>query len=107
MAWTCAVKICHDGMLEDTNSLDATFYIDSETAEILQKIAVGIDKILDTEEQHVTPDLDKIQNSLQVRNSSISRIEPRHDKTNKMMCALQRLRSALASAQSDQSALSA
>ena len=21
--WTCAVKICHDGMLEDTNSLDA------------------------------------------------------------------------------------
>ena len=20
--WTCAVKICHDGMLEDTNSLD-------------------------------------------------------------------------------------
>ena len=22
--WTCAVKICHDGMLEDTNSLDAS-----------------------------------------------------------------------------------
>ena len=22
--WACAVKICHDGMLEDTNSLDAT-----------------------------------------------------------------------------------
>ena len=21
--WTCAVKICHDGMLEDTDSLDA------------------------------------------------------------------------------------
>ena len=105
--WTCAVKIYHDRMLEDTNSLDATFYIDSETAEILQKIAVGIDKILDTEEQHVTPDLDKIQNSLQVRNSTISRIEPRHDKTNKMMCALQRLRSALASVQSDQSTLSA
>ena len=21
--WACAVKICHDGMLEDTNSLDA------------------------------------------------------------------------------------
>ena len=20
--WTCAVKVCHDGMLEDTNSLD-------------------------------------------------------------------------------------
>ena len=25
--WTCAVKICHDGMLEDTNSLDAAHYI--------------------------------------------------------------------------------
>ena len=21
--WACAVKVCHDGMLEDTNSLDA------------------------------------------------------------------------------------
>ena len=26
--WACAVKICHDGMLEDTNSLDgAHFYM--------------------------------------------------------------------------------
>ena len=25
--WTCAVKICHDGMLEDTNSLDAPHLI--------------------------------------------------------------------------------
>ena len=24
--WACAVKICHDGMLEVTNSLDATLY---------------------------------------------------------------------------------
>ena len=23
--WACAVKICHDGMLEDTNSLDAAY----------------------------------------------------------------------------------
>ena len=23
LAWACAVKTCHDGMLEDTNSLDA------------------------------------------------------------------------------------
>ena len=23
--WTCTVKICHDGMLEDTNSLDGAF----------------------------------------------------------------------------------
>ena len=25
--WACAVKICHDGMLEDTNSLDAVQFI--------------------------------------------------------------------------------
>ena len=25
--WACAVKICHDGMLEDTNSLDVAHYI--------------------------------------------------------------------------------
>ena len=25
--WACAVKICHDGMLEDTNSLDGGSYI--------------------------------------------------------------------------------
>ena len=25
--WACAVKICHDGMLEDTNSLDAAHYM--------------------------------------------------------------------------------
>ena len=26
--WACAVKICHDGMLEDTNSLDTAHMID-------------------------------------------------------------------------------
>ena len=26
--WACAVKICHDGMLEDTNSLDAVHLMD-------------------------------------------------------------------------------
>ena len=25
--WACAVKICYDGMLEDTNSLDASYFI--------------------------------------------------------------------------------
>ena len=25
--WACAVKICHDGMLKDTNSLDAAKFI--------------------------------------------------------------------------------
>ena len=27
--WACAVKICHDGMLEDTNSLDGAHIIDA------------------------------------------------------------------------------
>ena len=27
--WTCAVTICHDGMLEDTNSLDGAQFIDT------------------------------------------------------------------------------
>ena len=25
--WACAVKICHDGMLEDTNSLDGAQFL--------------------------------------------------------------------------------
>ena len=25
--WACAVKICHDGMLEDTNSLDGFIWL--------------------------------------------------------------------------------
>ena len=25
--WACAVKVCHDGMLEDTNSLDGAHLI--------------------------------------------------------------------------------
>ena len=25
--WACAVKICHDGMLEDTKSLDAALFV--------------------------------------------------------------------------------
>ena len=28
--WACAVKICHDGMLEDTNSLDGAQLLNSE-----------------------------------------------------------------------------
>ena len=32
--WACAVKICHDGMLEDTNSLDsAQMYLNSSVRE--------------------------------------------------------------------------
>ena len=36
--WACAVKICHDGMLEDTNSLDAALMIIEESFSVfLQK----------------------------------------------------------------------
>ena len=31
--WACAVKICHDGMLEDTNSLDGAHI---KTAQVLK-----------------------------------------------------------------------
>ena len=28
--WTCAVKMCHEGMLEDTNSLDGAQLVESQ-----------------------------------------------------------------------------
>ena len=34
--WACAVKICHDGMLEDTNSLDGAHMIYVRTLERLR-----------------------------------------------------------------------
>ena len=34
--WTCAVKICHDGMLEDTNSLDGAQYVKSPPVKYLR-----------------------------------------------------------------------
>ena len=33
--WACAVKICHDGMLEDTNSLDAAKIISKTMSSLL------------------------------------------------------------------------
>ena len=32
--WACAVRICHDGMLEDTNSLDAADLTDSKAVRL-------------------------------------------------------------------------
>ena len=34
--WACAVKICHDGMLEDTNSLDGALFIFKFSVQMLQ-----------------------------------------------------------------------
>ena len=33
--WACTVKICHDGMLTDTNSLDGAHMIDDGTVNIM------------------------------------------------------------------------
>ena len=33
--WACAVKICHDGMLEDTNSLDGAHVLQPELQQII------------------------------------------------------------------------
>ena len=35
--WACAVKICHDGMLEDTNSLDGA-QIETHLRELCLKV---------------------------------------------------------------------
>ena len=39
--WACAVKICHDGMLEDTNSLDGahliTWFVDNNILLFLRR----------------------------------------------------------------------
>ena len=35
--WACAVKICHDGMLEDTNSLDGAHIIKKCTKNSFEK----------------------------------------------------------------------
>ena len=35
--WACAVKICHDGMLEDTNSLDGAQLMKVNNINIIQR----------------------------------------------------------------------
>ena len=37
--WACAVKICHDGMLEDTNSLDGAHIITTATPRVLHSLS--------------------------------------------------------------------
>ena len=39
-SWACAVKICHDGMLEDTNSLDGAHIIDQFACFWLVKLQI-------------------------------------------------------------------
>ena len=108
--WTFAVEICHDGMLEDTNSLDGAqlrypLYVDT-----LYHVCVNIQKLIG---QHVNFTISKgIFSSTPVNNFSdlfwhlrayshyvwigtrehrtVIRSrwkEPPHDKTNKVACA--------------------
>ena len=37
-AWACAVKVCHDGMLEDTNSLDRAQMVNVKTSKCVDFI---------------------------------------------------------------------
>ena len=69
--WACAVKICNDGMLEDTNSLDGAQMMSHPLAAILPEKLRG-----------------------QFNNFSLRQVrklryitEPQHDKTNKMASA--------------------
>ena len=39
--WACAVKICHDGMLEDTNSLDGAQVIFSQVNDTISIFTVA------------------------------------------------------------------
>ena len=40
--WACAIKICNDGMLEDTNSLDGAQILSKKAYHITKRIAVHV-----------------------------------------------------------------
>ena len=40
--WACAVKVCHDGMLEDTNSLDGAHSVSCAESELWSLIITVI-----------------------------------------------------------------
>ena len=42
IGWACAVIICHDGMLEDTNSLDGTHIMKLRTSRKLKNMMLSI-----------------------------------------------------------------
>ena len=44
--WACAVKVCHDGMLEDTNSLDGAQIIRRATLTLFVCYTSIIDEVL-------------------------------------------------------------
>ena len=54
--WACAVKICHDGMLEDTNSLDG-----AQMAPKYPRVVVQLELLLSKDRQ-------KLQNCFPIKN---------------------------------------
>ena len=87
--WACAVKICHDGMLEDTNSLDAVQVIYSFASGTCSPMII----------------IRLMEYSLQ---QSVLRIfESRHDKSIEMIVRPAKTQISLGIRPSDQSSLSA
>ena len=43
--WACAVKICHDGMLEDTNSLDGAHMLCIRVTMIKATLKIGTERV--------------------------------------------------------------
>ena len=80
--WACAVKICHDGMLEDTDSLDGG-------AQIIIKLVHENWWMKMSSKVRVKCDKDFHLNALILR-LMVMLIDsnwPEHDKTNKLTCA--------------------
>ena len=46
--WACAVEICHDGMLEDTNSLDGAQMANTKNTERLQNVEMPVYVLLNS-----------------------------------------------------------
>ena len=123
--WTCVVKICHDGMLEDTNSLDGAHTVWITTNKM--NLAFVYHHIIEKTKQYIHVDVIYNWNLMAMAwdyttqpsshtNYDYQQISHKiyhktwqqhfsHDMTKptKWVCAQRRLRSAWASAQSDQS----
>ena len=121
--WACAVKICHDGMLKDTNSLDGAHMVPETRLSLVcqsscnQQIwRLRYNNTIKIKDDNYMPKWVSSSNTGTVIWSKLNAIKPKwgkfcHNmsrlitKQSKWLCAQRRLRSAWASAQSDQSSL--
>ena len=97
--WACPVTICHDGMLEDTNSLDGAQEreADYNLSLVTRKLVFGMCSGLSVQKHKIftLQYKAKILNSLLRSSYTVSHphiymqiYEPQHDQTNKMIYAL-------------------